>query len=121
MSNDHFFDYKDIDNDKQREYIFADEKFLRVYDKNKNKKIEYEFSGKIQNAIQYFMFPDNTGKIGVVIKENQEIYLFKENGSLFEGMPLKGSTLFTISDINGDNQFDLIVGNGRNLFAYSLK
>jgi hypothetical protein len=121
MSNDHFFDYKDLDNDKQREYIFADEKFLRVYDKNKNKKIEYEFSGKIQNAIQYFMFPDNTGKIGVVIKENQEIYLFKENGSLFEGMPLKGSTPFTISDINGDNQFDLIVGNGRNLFAYSLK
>jgi hypothetical protein len=121
MSNDHFFDYKDLDNDKQREYIFADEKFLRVYDKNKNKKIEYEFSGKIQNAIQYFMFPDNTGKIGVVIKENQEIYLFKENGSLFEGMPLKGSSPFTISDINGDNQFDLIVGNGRNLFAYSLK
>jgi hypothetical protein len=121
MSNDHFFDYKDLDNDKQREYIFADEKFLRVYDKNKNKKIEYEFSGKIQNAIQYFMFPDNTGKIGVVIKENQEIYLFKENGTLFEGMPLKGSTPFTISDINGDNQFDLIVGNGRNLFAYSLK
>jgi hypothetical protein len=121
MSNDHFFDYKDIDNDKQREYIFADEKFLRVYDKNKNKKIEYELSGKVQNAIQYFMFPDNTGKIGVVIKENQEIYLFKENGSLFEGMPLKGSTPFTISDINGDNQFDLIVGNGRNLFAYSLK
>jgi hypothetical protein len=47
--------------------------------------------------------------------------LFKENGSLFEGMPLKGSTPFTISDINGDNQFDLVVGNGRNLFAYSLK
>jgi hypothetical protein len=57
----------------------------------------------------------------VVIKENQEIYLFNEKGSLFEGMPLKGSTPFSISDINGDNHFDLIVGNGRNLFVYSLK
>lgn len=120
-SKDHYFDYKDIDNDKQREYIFADEKFLRVFDRNKNKKIEYEFPEKIQNAILYFMFPDNMGKIGIVLKEQQEIYLFNENGSLFEGMPLKGNSPFTISDINGDNQFDLIVGNGRNLFAYSLK
>jgi hypothetical protein len=121
MNNDHYFEYEDIDNDKQRDYIFADEKFLRVYDKNKNKKIEYEFSGKVQDAIHCFIFPDNTGKIGVVIKENQEIYLFNEKGSLFEGMPLKGSTPFSISDINGDNHFDLIVGNGRNLFVYSLK
>jgi outer membrane protein assembly factor BamB len=121
MSKEHFFDYKDIDNDKQYEYIFADEKFLRVYDRDKNKKIEYEFPGKVQNPIYYIKFPDNMGKIGVVLKEQQEIYLFKENGSLFEAMPLKGNSPFAISDINGDNQFDLIVGNGRNLFAYSLK
>lgn len=121
MSKEHFFDYKDIDNDKQREYIFVDEYFLRVYDRDKNKKIEYEFPGKVQNSLLYFMFPDNMGKIGVVLNEQQEIYLFKENGSLFEGMPLKGNSPFAISDINGDNQFDLIVGNGRNLFAYSLK
>lgn len=121
MSKEHFFDYNDIDNDKQREYIFADENFLRVYDKDKNIKIEYEFSDKVQHPIHYFMFPDNMGKIGVVLKEQHEIYLFKENGSLFESMPLKGNSPFVISDINGDNQYDLIVGNGRNLFAYSLK
>lgn len=121
MSKEHFFDYKDIDNDKQREYIFADENYLLVYDRDKNKKIEYEFPDKVKHALHYFMFPDSMGKIGVVLKEQQEIYLFNENGSLFEAMPLKGSSPFVISDINGDNQFDLIVGNGKNLFAYSLK
>ncbi|MFN4233983.1 MAG: DUF3352 domain-containing protein [Bacteroidia bacterium] len=121
MSKEHFFDYKDINNDKQREYIFADEQFLQVYDKEKNKIIEFEFPGQVKHSLQYFMFPDNMGKIGVVLKEQQEIYLFKENGLLFEGMPLKGDSPFTVSDINGDGQFELIVGNGRNLFAYSLK
>ena len=53
----------------------------------------------------------------------ENIYLFNNDGSVYKGFPLKGTTLFSISsfpDLKG--RFNLIVGNNDNfLYNYSVQ
>ena len=117
----HFFDYKDLNNDRIKEYIITDGKELNVYDQDKMNLFKYEFAQDIILPPMFFLFPDYTGKIGIVNSQNEELFLFDEFGGLFKGLPLKGVTSFSIGDINKDGQLNIVVGSGKNIFAYSIK
>lgn len=121
FSADHHLEYKDINNDRKREFIFTDKNELNVFDSDKQLMINYKFKNNVTEKPLFFLFPDGYGKIGVVSGPAKEIYLFNSNGSLYDGFPLYGSTPFSIGDINNDDIFNVIVGSAdKQIYTYSL-
>jgi hypothetical protein len=117
-----YFDLKDINNDKSKEYIFLSRNKLKVFSQDKTLLFNYEFPIKIAQAPSFFKFPDGSCKIGVVSDESNEIFLFNENGSLFNSFPLNGKTMFSIGDLNNEGSYNLVTGSSENsIFMYQLK
>ena len=117
-----YFDFKDINNDKTKEYIFLSRTELKVFSQDKSLLFKYDFENKLTHTPQFFLFPDENGLIGVTSEESNELYLFNNNGSLFEGFPLNGKTAFTIGDLNSEGHYNLITGSSENsIFVYQLK
>ena len=119
FSSDHLFDFKDMDGDGERDYIFLDDNTLSVYRQDKSKMWTYTFPNNIQEAPIYFRFSASDRKLGLVDKSDQRIYLINNDGSAYKGFPLEGSTLFSIGYLEyTEGTFNLIVG-GRNNFLYN--
>lgn len=117
-----YFDYKDINNDKTKEYIFLTRNKLKVFSADKSMIYNYEFQSKLSGLPIFFLFPDGTGKIGVVSEAENKLYLFNENGSIYNGFPLTGKTAFSIGDINNEGIFNLITGSSdNNIYVYQLE
>lgn len=122
FSSNHFFEFRDLNNDKKREYIFLDKNLLSVYDSEQKLLFTKTFDNEIQNSIIYYQFPNGLGKLGILDKKQNEIYLIDEKGETVTGFPLKGTTHFSISDINEDARFNVIVGGlGKNVYTYNLR
>lgn len=117
-----YFEYRDINNDKTKEYIFLTRRELKIFNADKSLVFNYEFGAEITQPLQYFTFPDGHGKIGVSSEASNEIFLFNENGSLYNGFPLKGKTAFSIGDLNNEGNFNLITGSADNsIYVYQLQ
>lgn len=117
-----FFDYRDINNDKIKEYVFLTGHELKVFAPDKSLIFKYEFKEKISSEPQSFLFPDGTEKIGVVSEEGDELFLFNDNGTLFNGFPLKGKTFFSIGDMNNDGTFNVVTGSSdKSIYVYQFE
>ncbi|MBN2349359.1 MAG: DUF3352 domain-containing protein [Bacteroidales bacterium] len=123
FSNEHYFEYKDVDGDGTDDFVFLDRNKLEVYKQNKSLLYIYEFKEDVSRKFVYFHFSAADRKIGIVSPGQNKIYLINNNGSLYKGFPLKGSTLFSIGFLgNGSSQFNLIVGNNDNfLYNYAVQ
>ena len=118
-SNRHFFDFKDVNADGQKDYIILDGNMLAVFNVDKTEILNFSFSNDISQPPIYFNFSYSDRKIGVVDDTEHKIYLINQDGTLFKGFPLEGSTLFSIGYLETQGGvFDLIVG-GRNNFLYN--
>lgn len=118
----HYFDYKDINGDKKRDYIYCDANELSVYDQDKSLLINYKFSKPIKHAPMFFLFPGGDSKLGIVSSSTNEIFLINNKGSIEQGFPKYGSTPFSIGDITQDNKFNVIVGAAdRHIYLYDIK
>lgn len=116
------FDYKDIDNDKVREYVFLDDKELSVYRQDKSLLFQHEFEEEADRSkLLFFLFPDDKGRIGVVSPQASQVYLFSPGGQLHPGFPITGSTLFSIGSLNGDNALYLVTASGKTIYVYTLE
>lgn len=117
-----YFEYKDINNDKINEYIFLTNTELKVFSQDKKMLFNYEFNEKVIPQLMFFTFPDGKGKIGVISKEKNELYLFNETGSLYKGFPISGNTAFSIGDLNNEGFYNLITGSSDNsIYVYQLE
>jgi hypothetical protein len=117
-----YFEYRDINNDKTKEYIFLTRRELKVFNADKTLLFNYDFGADISQAPQIFQFPDGSCKIGVTSELTQELFLFNENGSLFNGFPLKGKTSFGIADMNNEGNINLVTGSADNsIYVYQLR
>ena len=117
-----YFDYKDINNDKTKEYIFLTRKELKVFSQDKSLLFKYNFDEVISQTPLFFLFPDGTGKIGVASEESNKLYLFNNNGSLFNTFPLNGKTNFSIGDLNNQGIIDLVAGSSENsIYVYQIQ
>ncbi len=140
-----FFEYKDINNDKIKEYIFLSRNELKVFSENKpvvsssgnvndNKADEhnvstsepsllfsYEFKENIQQAPMFFLFPDGIGKIGVLSEKTNELFLFNDNGTVYKGFPLEGKIPFSIGDMNNEGVYNIITGSDKTIYLYQLE
>jgi hypothetical protein len=117
----HFFDYKDINDDDKRDYIFADGNELYVYDQDQNEMLNFKAKSSITAKPQFYLFPNGESKIGIVSSKANQIYLVNNKGQLERGFPKYGSTSFSISDINNDRVFNIVVGSAdKSVYTYSI-
>ncbi len=123
FTGEHYFEYSDLDGDGRREFIFADKGELRVYKHDGSKMFSYDTRAEISYAPVVYQFSQGNKKIGLVSSENNKLYLLNNDGSLYKGFPLPGSTPFSIGVISrSDSKFNLIVGSGDNfLYNYSVQ
>jgi hypothetical protein len=120
-SGRHFFDLRDLNNDGKMEYIFTDGKKLNVFDSEKNRLFVTGFNEAVSTRPSIYQFSSNDTKLGIVCKEENQIYLFNNDGKLFNGFPLSGNTAFSIGNF-GDtlSHFNLVVGS-RDNFLYNYR
>jgi len=115
FSYDHFFDFKDVDGDGNRDFIYLDKSYLRVYKHNKTKLFDYDFGEEITLEPVYYYFSYSDRKLGIVSKSKNLIYLINNDGKVYKGFPLRGSTLFSIGYFSSStSQFNLVVGSDEN-------
>ncbi len=116
---DHYFDFKDMDGDGNKDYIFLDKNKLTVFKDNKSVMLSHDFDNPIDLPPVYYHFAAKDLKIGVVSGGKGFIYLINNDGTMYEGFPLRGRTLFSIGYLgNTVSAFNLIVGGDDN-FLYN--
>lgn len=123
FSGKHYFDYKDLNGDNKPEYIFLDGDRLIVYNADKSRLFNYRFEKAVHSKPIIYQFSSTDRKLGIVLREENKIYLFNNNGELYQGFPLQGNTPFSIGNF-GDtlSRFNLIVGSEDNfLYNYRVK
>lgn len=117
-----YFDLKDINNDKTKEYIFLTRNELKVFSQDKSLLFKHDFENIISQTPLFFLFPDGNALIGVASEESSELFLFNNNGSLFEGFPVNGKTNFSIGDLNNEGHYNIVTGSSENsIFVYQIK
>ncbi len=115
FTSGHFFDFKDIDGDGFRDFIYLDNRSLKVLRHNKKRLFEYSFNEEIIHGPVYYYFSYSDRKLGIVSMKEKLIYLINNDGSLYKGFPLRGSTLFSIGNFTSTaSQFNLVVGSDEN-------
>ncbi|NOY38409.1 MAG: hypothetical protein GXO83_12660 [Chlorobi bacterium] len=118
-----WFDFTDLDGDRKGEYIFLHDKNLDVFQNTEKKIFSRNFDSEITDPPVVFVFSVRDKKIGIVDATIHTIYLVNNNGTLYGGFPLKGSSLFTIGKFEpAETRFNLIVGGEDNfLYNYIVK
>ncbi len=122
-SGDHYFEYSDLDGSGRREFIFVDGKELKVFSPDGSKKFSRSFKSPLSGPPVIYQFSYGNKKIGLVSSGMNELYLVNNDGSLYKGFPLLGSTPFSIGVISKtSSKFNLIVGSEENfLYNYSVQ
>jgi hypothetical protein len=123
FTNNHYFDYKDLNGDGKSEFIFLEGKKLTVYNSNMSRLFACDFKSSVQSRPAYYQFSFSDRKLGVVSRQDNLIYLINNTGEFYNGFPLQGNTPFSIGNF-GDSlsRFSLVVGSNDNfLYNYRVK
>ncbi|MCK4746487.1 MAG: hypothetical protein KAT15_05605, partial [Bacteroidales bacterium] len=119
----HYFEYSDLDGSGRREFIFVDDRELKVFNHDGSKKFSRSFKSPVSRSPVIYQFSYGNKKIGLVSEGVNELHLVNNDGSLYKGFPLLGSTPFSIGVIDkSTSKFNLIVGSDENfLYNYSVQ
>ncbi|MEX0982688.1 MAG: hypothetical protein WD577_10775 [Bacteroidales bacterium] len=123
-TSDHFFRIKDINQDGNTEFIYADKNLLEIFDLKGKRLFSFKINGgSIRSLPDIYEFSSSDLKIGMTDMENNLIYLINSDGTLYEGFPLEGNTRYSIGYFAGfDSRFNLIVGSQNGfLYNYSIE
>ncbi len=121
-SNEHYFAYTDLNGDKINEFIYTDKQQTDVYNRKKERLFSYTFNEIINLKHSFYKFSADDIKIGVVSDTENKIYLINNDGTLYDGFPLMGSSLFSISRFAENENLSLIVGNSNSyIYKYKIK
>ena len=122
-TNNHFFDYRDLNGDGRPEFIYLEGGALIVYKPDFSVLFRYNFDAPVQSRPAIYQFSSSDRKLGVVSRAENRVYLFNNTGELYPGFPLRGNTPFSIGNF-GDtlSRFNLVVGSGDGfLYNYRVK
>lgn len=123
FSTDHYFECVDLDNDGINDFIFVDKDELFGFSYNGRKLFSYTFDERINNPIMLFKDASSQIKIGIESVKDNKAYLFKNNGTLVQGFPIVGKTMFSIGRFSSNsNSSYLLIGNADNfIYNYEIK
>ena len=112
LSENHWLNVADIDNNNEYDYIIADSETLVVIDAKGKSILKKRFDHNISHRPNIYTFSRNSKKIGITTSAANKIYLFDSTGSLHPGFPLAGSTEFSIGFLSSElSNFNLLVGS----------
>jgi len=116
-----YFEYRDINNDKLKEFIFLTRNTLYVYSQDNTLLFKHKFEESIhQTPLLFTEFNENV-KIGVVTEQNN-LYLFENTGNLTLGFPKYGRIAFDIGDLNNAKAYNLVtIGSDNYIYVYQLQ
>jgi hypothetical protein len=121
-SPNHFFVYADLDNDKRPEYILVDNKVLSVFATDQELLFTHTFDSTITQPPVVLKTGTNTYKIGIASEKTDQVFLFNQVGDISEGLPLFGTTLMDIGDMNRDDALNMVCGSiDGHIYTYTLK
>ncbi len=120
FSEDHVFDYFDIDSDGFGEYIIIDKGKISAFDNNGSRMfVETAGSGAISGPYG-LVFGTGDRKLGYVDAGGGEIHLLDSRGKDISGFPLIGCTPFSVGKLGGTAAYNLITG-GSDSFIYNYE
>ena len=119
VSKEHHVIFTNLNSNKLFDLVYTDNSQMSIlYDLKK--KITHDFTSPISIAIP-FEFSTNNTKIGVTCFEDESIYLFNPNGTVYKDFPLKGATEFSISLFKSSElRFNLITAS-KDGFLYNYE
>lgn len=120
FSDQHTFDFFDIDGDGFGEYVFIDKGILYLYNHNREEIFNRDFGTDNLGGPINFIFSPADRKMGVIDLRKNLIYLIGKNGKTVAGFPLKGASMFSIGKLSDKSGWHLIVG-GTDRFLYNYK
>jgi hypothetical protein len=120
FSEQHTFDFFDIDGDGFGEFVFIDKGILYLYNHNREEIFNRDFETDNLVGPMNFIFSATDRKIGVIDSKKNLIYLIGKSGKTLQGFPLKGASMFSIGKLSDKSGWHLIVG-GTDKFLYNYK
>ena len=121
FGTDNQFSYERVSNTTMPAYIITDEDRLNVYGTDKALIFSNKFNEKLILPTQFFSLGNTYKNIGIVAKQAGQIFLYKEDGSLYSGFPKNGNSLFNIDYFTSKTERDVITGaNDGFLYVYRL-
>ncbi len=115
----HLFLYTDLNQDGVADYLFADKGKVIGFDNGGEQLLQYEIPTGDIVALNTYNFESGVS-IGITTDAG-EIYLIDKTETLFPFFPMKGVGEFTISDLNNDGTFNLLVSDESGLlYCYRL-
>jgi hypothetical protein len=123
FSSKHYFDVYDLNADGVKEFIFTSGNQVNVYSQTNKLLTTISTPKLISFRPIYYEFATNKYDVGIVTAQDEKIYLYKADGKLEKGFPLKGTSQFSIKLLNNsENKLNLIVGSANNfLYSYSVQ
>lgn len=113
--------YDDINGDRIPDNIIADKGKVVAYNNNHEVVFEVEIPTGDISAINTYQFETGPA-IGITSEETDQIYLYDRTTQLKPFFPMNGFSPFTITDLNDDGNYNLIVGNSQGiLYTYILE
>ena len=120
-TSSHRFLSFDLDQNGSPEWVFADSNRLGVFETNGTLRFEFRFESTIGALPAAYNFPRKGFHLGITIPETRQLYLFDAKGMIWPGLPLEGTTPFSIADIDKDGNYNLVVGNAdQKIYTFNL-
>ncbi|MCL3780254.1 hypothetical protein EMN47_07590 [Prolixibacteraceae bacterium JC049] len=111
-NKNHLFNLADVDYDGTSEFIFIDDDEMTCINSKKKTLFDYTFNNSNLSDLNIYRFGKKDIKIGITSSNENRIYLLNDDGSVFQGFPLQGSSGFSVGFLSNDHSaFNLIVGN----------
>lgn len=118
----HYFIFEDLNSDQVKDYIFVDDNKLYAFNKDNSPIFNYVFNNEINAEASFYQFSNGKGKVGIASVSANEIYLINDDGSMYDGFPLKGSTPYLITDLNNDGTKKIITASlDGNVYVYNFE
>lgn len=114
--------YQDATGNGIINFVAEEENKITVFKNNKKRVFEISDLNAFSNfGVQSFIVNKNEVVNVITNKEDEKVYCYSNKGELLPGFPIDGVTPALISDVNGDNVADLIIGDKLgSLYIYNL-
>ncbi len=117
-SGEHFFG---VTTGAKTKYVFMTSEWMQILDADLKKKETINFPKPMIPHADFYQFSAEDLKLGVVSNDDNSIFLYNSNGSIYKGFPLKGTTRFSIGFLKSSAyRFNLVAG-GDNNYLYNYR
>ncbi len=119
----HWFDMVDIKNDGSRDFIYSYNKTVKALTQKGKEIFTITTDKDITYRPLFYELKNSRFIIGIVTSSDGNIALYKNNGEIVKGFPVKGNTPFSVKqNKKSENIINLIVGNESNfILRYTIK